>query len=75
MSPFGGTFGPTGRAGRDSPFRGETLRGLLLCSYAWSTIGRIAGIAGIAAIVAFAGAAVMAALVVAGLVHLRHSKA
>jgi len=59
-------------AQRDSLFRGETLRGLLLSSYAWATIGRIAGIA---AIVAFAGAAVMAALVVAGLVHLRHTKA
>jgi hypothetical protein len=59
-------------AQRDSLFRGETLRGLLLSSYAWSTIGRIAGIA---AIVAFAGAAVMAALVVAGLVHLRHTNA
>jgi hypothetical protein len=59
-------------AQRDSLFRGETLRGLLLSSYAWSTIGRIAGIA---AIVAFAGAAVMAALVVAGLVHLRNTKA
>jgi hypothetical protein len=57
---------------RDSLFRGETLRGLLLSSYAWSTIGRIAGIA---AIVAFAGAAVMAALVAAGLVHLRHTQA
>jgi hypothetical protein len=60
------------KAQRDSLFRGETLRGLLLSSYAWSTIGRIAGIA---SIVAFAGAAVMAALVAAGLVHLRHTKA
>ena len=55
---------------RDSLFRGETLRGLLLSSFAWSTIGRIAGIA---AWVAYAGAVVMAALVVAGLVHLRRS--
>jgi hypothetical protein len=53
---------------RDSLFRGETLRGLLLSAFAWSTIGRIAGIA---AWVAFAGAAVMATLVVAGEVHLR----
>jgi hypothetical protein len=52
--------------------RGETLRGLLLSSYAWSTIGRIAAIA---AWVAFAGAAVMAGLVVAGLVHLRRTTA
>jgi hypothetical protein len=60
------------RAQRDSLFRGETLRGLLLSSYAWGTIG---GIATIAAWVAFAGAAVMAVLVVAGLVHLRRSDA
>jgi hypothetical protein len=59
-------------AQRDSLFRGETLRGLLLSSYAWSTIGRIAGIA---AWVAFAGAAVMAALVAAGLLHLRRMHA
>ena len=58
------------KAQRDSLFRGETLRGLLLSSYAWSTIGRIAAIA---AWVAFAGAAVMAALVAAGLVHLRRT--
>ncbi len=55
---------------RDSLFRGETLRGLLLSSFAWSTIGRIAGIA---AWVAFVGAAVMAALVVAGIVHMRRT--
>ncbi|HKA85943.1 MAG TPA: hypothetical protein VKD21_18905 [Acidimicrobiales bacterium] len=60
------------KAQRDSLFRGETLRGLLLSSYAWGTIG---GIAAIAAWVAFAGAAVMGALVVAGLVHLRRSDA
>jgi hypothetical protein len=57
---------------RDSLFRGETLRGLLLSTFAWSTIGRIAGIA---AIVAFVAAAVMAVLVVAGLVHLRRQPA
>jgi hypothetical protein len=57
-------------AQRESLFRGETLRGLLLSSYAWATIGRIAGIA---AIVAFAAAAVMLVLVVAGLVHLRRT--
>jgi hypothetical protein len=60
------------KAQRDSLFRGETLRGLLLSSYAWSTIGRIAATA---AWVPFAGAALMAALVVAGLVHLRRTKA
>ena len=53
---------------RDSLFKGETLRGLLLSSYAWATVGRIAGIA---AIVAFVAAAVMAVLVIAGLVHER----
>ena len=47
-------------AQRDSLFRGETLRGLLLSTYAWSTIGRIAGIA---AIVAFVAAGVMVVLV------------
>jgi hypothetical protein len=51
---------------RDSLFRGETLRGLLLSTYAWSTIGRIAGIA---ATIAFIAAAAMAVLVVLGLVH------
>jgi hypothetical protein len=52
---------------RDSLFRGETLRGLLLTSFAWATIGEIAGIA---AWVAFAGAAVMVVLVLAGVFHL-----
>ena len=51
---------------RDSLFRGETLRGLLLSTFAWSTIGRIAGIA---ATVAFVAAGVMLVLVVLGLVH------
>jgi hypothetical protein len=51
---------------RNSLFKGETLRGLLLSTYAWSTIGRIAGIAAIAAFVAgFA----MLALVILGVVH------
>ncbi len=60
------------KAQRDSLFRGETLRGLLLSSYAWATIGSIAAIA---ALVAFFGALVMGVLVVAGLVHMRHTKA
>lgn len=51
---------------RDTLFKGETLRGLLLSSYAWSTIGTIAGIA---ATVAFVAAGVMVVLVVAGIVH------
>jgi hypothetical protein len=53
---------------RDAIFRGEMLRGTLLNTYAWDTIGRIAGIA---AWVAFAAGAVMTGLVVAGAVHLR----
>ncbi len=55
-------------AERDTTFKGETLRGLLLSAYAWSTIGQISGIAAIAA---FIGAGVMAILVVAGVIHLR----
>jgi hypothetical protein len=51
---------------RNTLFKGETLRGLLLSSYAWATIGTIAGIA---AIVAFVGAGVMLILVVLGVVH------
>ena len=56
------------RAQRDTLFKGETLRGLLLSSYAWATIGTIAGIA---AWVAIAGAVLMAILTIAGVVHLR----
>ncbi|MEZ5243604.1 MAG: hypothetical protein R2707_00785 [Acidimicrobiales bacterium] len=57
---------------RDSIFRGEMLRGALLNTYAWSTIGRIAGIAAIAAWIA---AAAMAVLVAAGVVHTRRHHA
>ena len=53
-------------AQRTSLFQGETLRGLLLSAFAWSTVGRIAGIAGI---VAFAAAAVMLVLVALGVRH------
>jgi hypothetical protein len=56
---------------RNSLFKGETLRGLLLSTYAWSTVGRIAGIAAIAAFVA---AAVMLVLVVLGIVHERRTR-
>jgi len=55
---------------RDTLFKGETLRGLLLSSYAWSMIGMIAGIA---AVVAFVAAAIMAILTVAGEVHLKRT--
>jgi len=51
---------------RDSLFRGETLRGLLLSAFAWSTIGRIAGIA---ATLAFIAAGVMVLLVAFGIRH------
>jgi hypothetical protein len=53
---------------RATVFQGETLRGLLLSTYAWATIGKIASIA---SLVAFAGAAVMLLLVALGLVHHR----
>jgi hypothetical protein len=53
---------------RDTTFKGETLRGLLLSAYAWSTIGQISGLAAIAA---FIGSGLMFVLVVMGLVHLR----
>jgi hypothetical protein len=57
---------------RQTLFRGETLRGLLLSTYAWDTIGRIAGIA---AIVCFVAAAVTAVLVVLGIIHRRRTPA
>ena len=53
---------------RDSLFKGETLRGLLLSAYAWSTVGRIAGLAALGAVVA---AGLMAILVIFGVNHLR----
>jgi hypothetical protein len=56
---------------RDAIFRGEMLRGALLNTFAWSTIGRIAGIA---AIVAFVASALMAVLVIAGVGHLRRHR-
>jgi hypothetical protein len=55
-------------ATRNTLFKGETLRGLLLSAYSWSTIGSIAGIA---AAVAFGAAAVMVVLVGLGIVHQR----
>ncbi len=51
---------------RETIFRGEMLRGALLNTYAWSTVGRIAGLAAIAA---FITGAVMALLTVAGALH------
>ena len=55
---------------RNTLFKGETLRGLLLSAYAWSTVGTIAGIA---AIGAFLAAAVMALLTILGIVHHRRT--
>ena len=57
-------------ASRNTLFKGETLRGLLLTAYAWSTLGTIAGFAAIAA---FAAAAIMLVLVALGLVHHRRT--
>jgi hypothetical protein len=53
---------------RDTIFRGEMLRGTLLNTFAWSTIGRIAGIAALAA---WISAAVMLLLSAMGMVHVR----
>jgi hypothetical protein len=52
---------------RNSLFKGETLRGLLLSAYAWSTVGRIAGFAAIGAIVA---TGLVTILVILGINHL-----
>ncbi|MDQ2845910.1 MAG: hypothetical protein M3Y77_06085 [Actinomycetota bacterium] len=53
-------------------FKGETLRGLLLNAYAFGTMATIAGIAAIAAFIA---AALMLALSVLGLLHVRRGRA
>jgi hypothetical protein len=57
---------------RETVFKGETLRGLLLNAYAFGTMGKIAGIAAIAA---FASAALMLLLSALGLMHLRRTPA
>jgi len=62
--PEDATVGPA----RDTVFKGETLRGLLLNAYAFWKVGQIALIGAIAA---FAGAGVMALLTVLGFWHLR----
>jgi hypothetical protein len=51
---------------RNTMFKGETLRGLLLSAFAWATVGQIAGYA---AVGAFIAGAVMLALVLLGLRH------
>ncbi|MEX2292900.1 MAG: hypothetical protein WD691_03855 [Acidimicrobiales bacterium] len=53
-------------AQRNTLFKGETLRGLLLTAYAWSTVGTIAGYA---AVGAFTAGALMLVLVLLGLRH------
>jgi hypothetical protein len=55
-------------AQRNTLFKGETLRGLLLSAYAWATVGQIAGYA---AIGAFVAGGVMLVLVLLGLRHHR----
>lgn len=57
---------------RNTLFKGETLRGLLLSSYAWDTVGTVARIAAIAAWIA---AAAMLVLVVLGFGHMRRHHA
>lgn len=51
---------------RNSLFKGETLRGLLLTAFAWATVGQIAGYA---AIGAFIAGGLMLVLVLLGLRH------
>lgn len=55
---------------RETAFKGETLRGMLLFGYAFATMGTIAGWAAIAS---FIGAALMLVLSVLGLVHARRA--
>jgi hypothetical protein len=56
---------------RDTLFRGETLRGLLLSTYAWSVIGSIAGWAALAAFIA---GGLMLVLVILGIAHLARNR-
>jgi hypothetical protein len=51
---------------RNTLFKGETLRGLLLTAYAWATVGTIAGYA---ALGAFVAGGVMFVLVLLGMRH------
>ena len=56
-------------ATRETVFKGESLRGMLLNAYAFWKVGQIAFVGAIAA---FAGAVVMAILTILGFWHLRH---
>lgn len=55
---------------RNSLFKGEALRGLLLSAYAWSTVGQIAFYA---ALGAFLAAILMLILVILGIIHQRRA--
>lgn len=55
---------------RETVFKGETLRGMLLNAYAFGTMGKVAGVA---AIGAFAGAGIMFLLTLLGVWHLRRT--
>ena len=57
---------------RETLFKGETLRGLLLYAWGWSLVGQIAGIV---SIVAFFGAAVLLVLTVWGFVQAKRDHA
>jgi hypothetical protein len=57
---------------RESIFRGEMLRGALLNTFAWDTVGTIAGLASWAA---FISAGLMLVLTALGFVHLRRNGA
>lgn len=57
---------------RESLFKGETLRGLLLYAWGWSLVGQIAGIV---SIVAFFGAVVLLVLTLWGFVQARRDHA
>jgi len=55
---------------RETLFKGDTLRGLLLNAYAFDTMGRIAGIAAVAS---FVGAGILFLLALLGFLHLRRT--
>jgi hypothetical protein len=55
---------------RETVFKGETLRGMLLNAYAFDTMAKVAGIA---AICSFVGAGVMLLLSLLGMLHLRRT--
>ena len=57
---------------RETVFKGETLRGMLLNAYAFGTMGKVAGIA---AVGAFVGAGLMFLLTLLGVWHLRRTPA